>query len=471
MAWARGARAREAWAARGSGSSVPPGQQSAPPPIPGGTPTWIYTPNRTLARGMRGWAGRLSPISYPGGGISIRPVPDRGVMEVTAWWPDADFLSLVRLRMDGTLEPVRGGSPITVAGVTRRNYCQNPSFEAGLNGVLADLGTPTLAQVTDGTATQGKSYLRATIASAGSCGVVVPNALPPGIDLTIAFDVRLSAVASGFTVQAQWVDSGGLPLTTSTASLSSNDINRSVGQFARQVVRLTTPAAGVSATIKLVAAGLPASGSVSLDGITIERRVTDGSYFDGATYGATWLGVPDLSSAALAPLCVIQDGECPVDEPVRYVLVNPSRKGGSMTSGGATLESLGRVWLTHPKTPSAPMEIFCSKRPLRGKKAGRTVFQAIDDPLAITVSQRRRSGWVSTEDIQMWTFDEQSTAALWAFLDDNWPLFLRAPADHNWGPGVWLSLDDANEDPDGAADWQKYLKISASWVQVAAPAV
>ncbi|MEV6905151.1 hypothetical protein [Amycolatopsis sp. NPDC051372] len=471
MPWAEGAWARTAFAARGSGAAAPPGQQTLPPPIPGGTPHWIYTPGRTLAFGIRGWAGRMSPTAYPGGGISIRPVPERGVMEVTAWWPDADFLSLVRLRRDGTLEPVRGGSPVPVPGDTRRNACQNPSFEAGLNGTLPDLGTPTLTQVSDGTATEGSSYLKATIAAAGSCGVVLPTDVSSGIDLTVAFDLKLSSAASAFAVQAQWVDSSGNTLTTSATGLTGNDINRSIGQFARQIVHLSTPPAGVSATVKVVASGLPAGGSVSLDGVTIERGSSDGSYFDGATYGATWLGVTDLSASALAPLCVIDDGECPVDELVRYVLVNPSRKGGSMTSDAATLPSLDRVWLTHPKRPDQPMQIFCAKRPLRGKKAGQGVFQAIDDPLAITVSQRRRSGWVSTEEIQLWTFDEQSTADLWEMLDDNQPLFLRAPADHNYGPGIWLSLSDANEDPDGAADWQKWLKISSPWVQVAAPAV
>jgi hypothetical protein len=470
MPWATGVWARQAFAGRVS-TAPPPGQYTLPPPIPGGTATWVFEKSQPLAFGIRGWAGRVSPTNYPGGGISIRPVPERGVMQITGWWPDAAALALIRIEADGSLVPVRGGNPVAVPGVTRRNFCQNPSFEAGLNGTAPDLGTPTLTNPVDGTAPRGAAYLKATIAAAGSCGVVVPNAVTPGLDLTIGFDLQLSAAATSVTVTANWLDSSGTPLTASSTALSVNDINRSVSVFGRQVVQMTTPAAGVTATVKIVAAGLPTGGSMALDGVTIERGTTDGSYFDGATYGATWLGTADLSASVLAPMVTLDDGECPVDVPVRYKLVNTSSTGGAMTSDYATLVSGDRVWLTHPSSPGQPLEIRVEKRPTRGKNANQTVFQAIGDPKFITVASRRRSAWRSSESIALWTFGADQAEFLLDLLDDNQPVLLRAPLSLNYGPAMWLSLGDLEEDPDGSSPWQEMLKYTAPWFQVDAPAV
>lgn len=469
--WANGPWARVGYAARGADAAPPSGQQTLPPPIPGGTATWLYETNGSRAYGIRGWAGRLSQSNYPGGGISIRPVPDNGVMEITAWWPDADILALLRVEPDGTLVEVRGGSPVAVPGVTRRNLCQNPSFEAGLNGTVPDAGTPTLTNPIDGTAARGLAYLKATVASAGQDGVVIPTALTPSPIYTVAFDLRLSALATSVTVQGSWVDATGAALVATSATLSAYDIVRSQTVFARQVVSLTASPGSVNGTIKIIAGGMPAGGNMSLDGVTVERGATDGSYFDGATYGATWTGTAALSTSILAPLCVVRDGECPTDRAVRYKLVNPALSGGTMTSDYATLSSDGKVWMTHPTTPDSPLRIFVEKRPLRGKQAGQGVFQAINDPLPLVVAPRRRSGWRSTEDIALWTFGSAETERLWEIFDDNLPVLLRAPLNHNYGPGLWISLGDLSETTDGAADWQEMLKLTGPWLQVAAPAV
>lgn len=469
MPWASTGYARVAFTGRGAGSPPPAGQQTLPPPIPGGTATWLYEPNRSVTWALRGWAGRLSPTNYPGGGISIRPIPDSGVMEITAWWPDAASLTLVRVDPDGTLVPVRGGT-FPTSGATRRNLCQNPSFEAGLNGTVPDAGSPTLNNPNDGTAPRGSLYLKATIAGAGSCGVVVPAALTAMLSATVGFDLRLSAVATSVTVQVSWTDITGAALTATSATLTSDQINNSIAQFSRQVVQIPASAGAAGGTVKIIAGGLPAGAAMSLDGVTIEAGQTDGSFFDGATYGATWLGTTQLSASTLAPLGVIQDGECPTDVSVAYRLVNPAPTGGTMTSDRAVLDSDEKVWLTHPRSASSPVEVFVAKRPLRAKSANQGVFQAINDPKFLTISSKRRSAWRSTESIQIWTFGSEQTEQLLAMLDDNLPVLLRTPVSLNYGPPLWLALGDIDEDPDGAGDWQEFLKISAPWVEVAAPA-
>lgn len=466
MPWARRPWARSAWAARGSGARRAPGEQTLPPPIPGGTGSWTYQPNRRLAWTVRGWASRTPNAVYPGGGISIRPVVEDGVMEVTAWWPDAPLLSLLRIHPDGSIWPVRNANPVPVPGPTRRNHSQNPSYEAGLNGTLPDLGSPALSQVSDGTSPRGEHHLAATIDTAGSCGVILPVDIPPGRDLTIGFDLRLTAMATSVTVQVTWLDAGGSALPVSVGVLTSDDINRSVGLWARQRVQVATPPDGVTATMKIVAAGLPAGVAMELDGHTVERAVTDGSYFDGGTYGAVWTGVEGLSTSALAPVAVVRDGECPVDERVQYKLVNPARNGGAMLSAASRLDSGGRVWLTHPAAPDSPVEIRIEARPRRGKEANQGIFQPIGDPLAVTVAPGRRSGWSSSEDMALWTFDRDETALLWEMLDDNQPMLLRAAAELAFSTGMWISFGSMQEDRDGTAEFQQYMKISGPWVQV-----
>jgi hypothetical protein len=470
MSWARGPWARAPFAGSlGTEKPAPAGQQQLPPPIPGGTAKWVYQPHKLLAYGWRSWAGRTSQQSYPGGGISIRPLPESGLMRITAWWPDATVLQLIRVHGDGSLYAVRGASPLMVPAPTRRNFCLNPSFEVGLNGVTADAGSPTLSRPSDGTASSGDFYLKAVNASAGSSGVTVPSSIPQGTDLTIGFDLRLSARATGVTVQINWADATGTPLTASSAILSANDINRSIEQFSRQVVRLATPVNGVTATVKIVAAGMPSAGELSLDAITIERAISDGSYFGGDTYGGTWLGVPGLSASALAPVLTIDDGECPTDVNVRYRVVNPRPSGGSMISDPSTLDSLGATWLTHPSWPTAPRKIQVKSVPKRTRQARQGVFKPLGSRYVLTVSEKARRAPSGTFELYALSWAERDD--LVRLFDDMSPVLVRTPSEYGYGSGMWLALGDMDEDPEDHLAYQDARLFSAPFNEVLAPAV
>ena len=59
---------------------------------------------------------------------------------------------------------------------------------------------------------------------------------------------------------------------------------------------------------------------------------------------------------------------------------------------------------------------------------------------------------------------------LHALLDDGSPLLLRAPADYGYGPGMWISLGDTEEDPGGRPAWAQARTITAPFQVVSAPA-
>lgn len=459
-----------------SGLETPaPGQQQLPPPIPGGTSVWYYTRHPSLAFGIRAWGGGSSVIQYPGGGISLRPIPARGVMEVTTWWPNAIQLSLVRVLQDGTRQVVRGANPLQVSGQTRTNLCQNPSLEADAAGWLADAGAPTLARVAVAPAPRGGFYLRATTAATGSNGVTVPTAITPGVSLTVGFDLWLRARPTGFTVTVNWADGAGTPLTPTVVPLTANEINRSVVElaeasavFARQVVQVATPANGVTATLKLTATGMPSSGTnvMGIDGVTVERGVTDGSYFDGNTYGAQWTGVASDSTSVLAPVVVFEDGECPTDQPVSYQLINPALTGGIMESPQVTLESRGITWLTHPLDSSNPRRVVLDKVPDETEEAIQGKFVGIGARYKVVISAAQRVAPTGKIGFQVLSWAERND--LRALFRDLSPVLLRPPADYGYGAGLWVVLGSLLQDPGDHLAYHDTRLLSADYDEVEA---
>ncbi|WP_158226752.1 hypothetical protein [Amycolatopsis vastitatis] len=468
MSWASESYGRTPYAAAvGPESATLPGQQELPPPIPGGTTKWTYSGNPSLAYASRAWAGNVYPLPYPGGGISLRPVPEAGVMRITAWWPNAAVVQLIRQHPDGTLWPVRGGNPLWVSDPTRYNYATNPGLEAGLNGYVPDEGNPTLARVTSSTAPHGDAYLTATVAAAGSLGVTVPTTVPGAPQVTIGVDLRFSARPTSVTVQITWTDAGGVPLTSASTALTTDQVNASVSQFSRQVVTLTPPPGAVTPTMKIIAAGLPAAAVMALDGVTVETQPTSGSYFDGSSYGGTWVGTAGLSESTLAPLLVMDDGECPLDVPVRYQVVNPAPTGGAMTSQLATLLSLGQTWLTHPSRSSQPVTVHVGSVPTRTREANRGIFYPVGATYPIIVSSAARRAATGDLTIGALSFDERD--ALLDLFADLQPVYLRTPAEFGYGTGLWLALGDLAEDAGNRRAYQQTRILTAPFHEVEAP--
>ena len=472
----RAAYGRSAYGGPSGLETVPAGQQTLPPPIPGGTTTWLYRRHPALNYGYRAFGGGSIVPNYPGGGISLRPAPERGIMEVTAWWPDADFLTLVRIIGD-SVTPVRNSTPVTITGDTRRNYCTNPSVEIDRSGWLADAGNPTLLRTSVGVAPRGTYYLLATAAAAGSNGVTVPTAIPPGVNLTVGFDLWLRNRPTGFTVTVNWADITGAALTPTVVNLSAADINRSVADvtqanavFARQVVTVATPAAGVTATLKLTATGMPSASFnvMGVDGVTVERGTTTGSYFDGGTYGGQWLGTSGLSVSALSPLIVIEDGECPTDQPVSYQLVNPTPvSGGVMESPTIVLPSNGVTWLTHPGDSAHPRKVIVDKVPTETEDADQGRFLGIGARYRVVVSAKQRAA--PSGKIGFYALSWEERDDLRTLFRDLQPVLLRPPVEYGYREPMWLALGGLDQDAEDRLAYHDARLLTASYDVVEAP--
>lgn len=464
MGWAVDAWARAPYGA-GFGTELAPSSGHQTDPVTGAT--WLYTPHPVLAWSHRGWSGGYQPVSFPGGGIVLTPLPETGVMRVQAWWPDAPALLLRRVLGDGSALPVRGASPLTPTAPTRRNVCPNPSLETDLTGWVAADGSPTLTRPSTPPVPQGSSYLRATIAGAGACGVTAPGTLIGGTAVTVSADVAVSGVPSALQVVITWLTGSGGSAGSTTTSLTADQIIYSVGQWHRQVWPVTPPPSAATGTAKFFATGLGAGATLDLDGVVLESGSTDGSYFDGATFGATWLGTAHASGSVLAPVLSVDDGECPLDEPVRYLLINPAATGGTMLSEQGLLDSLGRQWLTHPTASGSPMRFDLRETPAVVHPLPQGVFRPIGRTNAVVVSAANRQS-AQADRIAFNAISREEFDALAAVLADAQPVLLRTPSWSNM-PSRWVALGALTVDVEGRKTWQDAWLLSAPFVEVDPP--
>lgn len=469
MSWARYPYAYVPYAGPDINGSAPP-NQVLPPPIPGGTTAYYWSSaNGEYPWAYGGFAGARPQLVYTYGGVILVPHQDRGVVEVFAWWPNATILHVIRVHPDGTRHPVRGGYGLTVTEPTRTNRAQNPSIEVGLNGYVPDSGSPTLTRVAAVDAPSGDYILRATVASGGNNGVVVPTSLLGANPVTIGFDVRFSARPTGARVTVSWADPAGVSLGTTTLNLTNNQINESVAQFARRVVRTVPPATAYTPTVKIFADGVLGGSTMDLDAITIEQSSeSDGSFFDGDTLAALWSGTVGLSDSVLAPIQTIDDGECPLDVPVTYIVADPALTGGQVTSDPVTLLSNGRwCWLTHPTSAEDPLRVDLQSVPILEHGIDQGVFWPIGARRAVVVSAARRRGPTTELIFNAVSFPERD--ALLDVFDDGLPLLLRAPAHYGYGEGTWWAMGTITEDREERRAYQDAMILTAQAVEVSPP--
>jgi antitoxin component of MazEF toxin-antitoxin module len=460
------------YASRSVENTVPPGQV-LPPPVPGGTTVYYWADeNGKYPWSFGGYAGARPALPLVAGGVVVVPEPDLGVMRILTWWPNVPILHIVRTHPDGTRYPVRGGYGLIVNGVSRTNYATNPSFEVGLNGLVPDVGSPTLTRITAPTDVptipRGQWAMRATNASAGSSGVTIPTSLLGATPITIGLDVQFSVRPTLFRIAVSWADSGGGALATTTKTFTANEVNESVSQWARQVGAITPPVGAVTPTIKVIADGMTAGATMDLDGFTIERAATDGSYFDGDDLGGSWAGTAELSASTLAPVQTVLDGEAPLDIPVTYTVADPSLTGGRVTSGLATLDSRGRFsWLTHPRRPGQPVRVDLEVVPILERGIDQGIFWPIGARRAIVISSAQRRAPTAELIFNAVSFAQRDT--LVALFADAMPILLRAPARYAYGEGTWWSLGTVVEDRRGRLAYQDAMVLTSTCVEVNAP--
>lgn len=454
-----------------AGPAIPnvavPGEH-LPPPVPGGTTSFVYTMQVGAAPwAFRSWGGGSRVPIWPGGGMVVIPTPDLGVMDLRVWWPDAPQLQVIRISPDGTRTPVRGAYPVSTSVATRRNYCANPSLETSLAGYVSSDGSPSLTTIAGWV---GTNALRATVAGAGSNGVTIPHSLPVSPTATIALQLAFSARPTAVTISVGYLDSVGGALTSSSVVLTADQINNSVTQWARQAVVATAPvAAATVGSIKVLAAGMPMGGQMDIDAVTIEKGATGGSAFDGETLGGSWSGTQHLSTSVLAPVLTVLDGEAPLDTGVYYELYNPRLVGGRITSPVVVLDSQERVWLTHPSSPDSPVECLIASTPDRAHVLEQGVNPILDSEYPVVVSASLRRAPAGDLTFLTETFADRDRL-IHDLFGDGTPVLLRTPYRYGYDEGMWIVLGNITEIASGQKPWEQIRELAAPFQVVESPA-
>jgi hypothetical protein len=444
----------QAWAGSLWGGPTTPAAEPVgaqfPPPIPGaGTTRFDYVVSTDLQSwGVDGWSVPREDPVYPGGGVLLAARPELGVMRIFAWWPDATLLHLVRVHPDGSRHAVRGGTPRRVPGPTRRNHDQNPSGEVGTHGLFPGAGDPVLRQVPrepDDVSGGGRYAIANDLGEAGPSGLsrpIDPMEVAKGA-ATVSFDALFSAQPSSVTVSVEWVDAAGDPTPPSTATLTADDLVRSVGLWGRQHAHLTAPGdAATAVDVDVTATGLPAGPSFIHDRWVLEQGHTDGSFIGGSVPGGQWLGVPELSASLVADVQVVDDGECPLDVPVRYELFYAGITTGLMRSLPDVLASPRShygAWLTHPRWPDRPIPLWIPRDPAVSRPIERSTSKVMGRRRKVVRSDDQRSGDEGT--LIVYTEGQAAGTAFSQALDDGRSLLVRLPAGFQHPPLWWLSFD------------------------------
>jgi len=451
--------------------TIAPGSTQIIPPIPTATTQYTVQPSQLSIRGMTSFGGGgLLPVVLQGG-LSVQTMPDTGVARVYAWWPNEPAPLLSRAQPDGSVVPVRGGFPIKPSGLTRNNYCQNPSIEAGINGFVAATGAPTISQVTRTDIAAPNQALKAVIAGAGGCGVKPPHVTPFSNSFNFGFDLLISTAPTGtISVIVSYATSTGGSAGSSTFSMTTAQAIPYVGQFGRISGSVAAPSTAASVTtVEILVGGLPSSGYIELDHIMFSGQDTNTTYADGDAAGASWAGVAELSASVIAPITIIDDGECPLDQSIRYSIRSQSMIGGTVYSPTITLNSNGTTWATHPFFPTQPRRVVVKESDIdKVYPANQGIFTPIGANYPIAVSSGNRQASTGTWVWGVFSYAERDDWLI-NMLDTLQPILFRMPAAYGYGYGRWYSLGDVTEQSLGLGPLQDMRAFSAPFIEVAGP--
>lgn len=171
------------------------------------------------------------------------------------------------------------------SGLSRINLCTDPSFEGSTTPWRAGGGpTPTLALSSIRAFSGSKSLL----ITWGTGLVGIPGAYyllttTPGLTYTVSAYV--------------WVPSGSIAVNFGSGFVTSGPSTLN-DQWQR--LNLTFTATSVTELLALAPFGSPTSGQQCyLDAVLVEQSSTLGSYFDGNTANAFWMGDPNRSTSQL----------------------------------------------------------------------------------------------------------------------------------------------------------------------------
>lgn len=192
------------------------------------------------------------------------------------------------------LDPKLQIGTATITGVRRTNLIANPSFEVDASAWSTT--SPGTVARSLAYAASGSFCLAYTATSAGAGSMqttVAVSASTPYCVSGYCFSVNSRVV----NITVQWLDSGSSLIT----SLSAGGVAASSAGVRATLTATgsgtTSPSNAAFATVIFNFAGLNAGEVVAVDAVLMEAVKPVGTYFDGSTAGARWLGTTGKSQS------------------------------------------------------------------------------------------------------------------------------------------------------------------------------
>lgn len=175
----------------------------------------------------------------------------------------------------------------------RMNYCQNPSFEAGV--------WPWIPFSLTGEPEPGIE-VSATHSFVGAKSMLVTWGLggsSPAVDCPVTLLAGVTYTVSGYV----WVAPGATPVALGVSHSVLTGQSTVTGQWQRLSGTFTaTVSQALSGSTLSVLPVTPFNGDqVWVDAVMIEAAATVGTYFDGDTDGCLWMGAPEQSTSTSTP--------------------------------------------------------------------------------------------------------------------------------------------------------------------------
>jgi hypothetical protein len=132
------------------------------------------------------------------------------------------------------------------------------------------------------------------------------------------------------------------------------------------------------------------------------------------------------------------------------------------------LASGNRVWLTHPESPTTPIEVLITTTPDVTYALDQAVLPILDSRYPLVVSASERLAPSGSVELLVETFAARDTTVYGTFGDGT-PVLKRTPAAMGYGEGEWIVLGDLREKAAGFSPFDPVRPLEAPFQVVEAP--
>lgn len=207
--------------------------------------------------------------------------------------PDAAF--------DVTQALVEPISPTAVQTGTRTNICVNPSFTSGISGTLGNGG---VASWQHAGGYSGADFLRSTASTTAIVNTGPPiSVIPGGGQFAYSAYVKTTVGTRSVRLEALFYSAAN---GTGLITTALGNVVTLTSSWQRIALTGIVPSNARSVNVRAATSTTGAAGdTLDVDAFLMEHgTLTIGTYFDGGTPGASWVGSPGASASSLPVMTV-----------------------------------------------------------------------------------------------------------------------------------------------------------------------